>query len=227
MRRLPHARRRRARGDGRRSAVRGHGTLRQAADPPRVVRARASRAAAQLLRAGRAPPARSDGGDRIRSILLAPRALLCPLLVIATLAAVIASQALISGAFSLTQQSVQLGYSPRVTIVHTSKHEAGQIYIPEVNKALMVGCLLLVVVVPESRRARRGVRHRRHGHDGDHVDALLRRRAVALELVACCTSCSLTAAVPLDRPARSSSRTSSRSSTAAGCRSRSRSSSSR
>ena len=77
--------------------------------------------------------------------LLAPAAFQWPLLVIATLAAIVASQALISGAFSLTQQSVQLGYSPRMQIIHTSKHEAGQIYIPEVNKALMVGCLLLVL----------------------------------------------------------------------------------
>ena len=77
--------------------------------------------------------------------LLAPPAFQWPLLVIATLAAIVASQALISGAFSLTQQSIQLGYSPRMQIVHTSVHEAGQIYIPEVNKALMAGCLILVV----------------------------------------------------------------------------------
>jgi KUP system potassium uptake protein len=77
--------------------------------------------------------------------LLAPSALLLPLVALATLAAIIASQALISGAFSLTQQSVQLGYSPRVRIVHTSAREAGQIYIPEVNGALMIGCLLLVL----------------------------------------------------------------------------------
>jgi KUP system potassium uptake protein len=77
--------------------------------------------------------------------ILAPRAFLWPLVAIATLAAIVASQALISGAFSLTQQSVQLGYSPRVTIIHTSHQQAGQIYIPEVNTALMVGCLLLVV----------------------------------------------------------------------------------
>jgi KUP system potassium uptake protein len=76
--------------------------------------------------------------------LLAPRSLLLPLTVLATLAAVIASQALISGAFSLTQQAVQLGYSPRVTIVHTSAQEAGQIFIPEVNRLLMLGCLILV-----------------------------------------------------------------------------------
>ena len=76
--------------------------------------------------------------------LMAPRAMLYPLIALATIAAVIASQALISGAFSLTQQCVQLGYSPRVTIIHTSKRERGQIYIPEVNTALMIGCLLVV-----------------------------------------------------------------------------------
>jgi len=77
--------------------------------------------------------------------LLAPRPLLYPLIVLATMAAIIASQAMISGAFSLTQQCVQLGYSPRVTIIHTSKQEAGQIYIPEVNTALMLGCLAVVL----------------------------------------------------------------------------------
>jgi KUP system potassium uptake protein len=76
---------------------------------------------------------------------LAPRSLLVPLVVLATAAAVIASQALISGAFSLTRQAVQLGYSPRVTILHTSRSEAGQIYVPEINNILMIGCLVLVV----------------------------------------------------------------------------------
>jgi K+ transporter len=76
---------------------------------------------------------------------LAPGGFVYPLLGVATLAAIVASQALISGAFSLTQQAVQLGYSPRMQIVHTSSQTAGQIYIPEVNKALAVGTLLLVV----------------------------------------------------------------------------------
>jgi KUP system potassium uptake protein len=70
---------------------------------------------------------------------------LYPMVVIATAAAIVASQALISGAFSLTRQAVQLGYSPRVTIVHTSKSEMGQIFIPEVNAALWIGCVALVV----------------------------------------------------------------------------------
>src|SRR5690349_234416 len=70
---------------------------------------------------------------------------LYPMVVVSTAATIVASQALISGAFSLTRQAVQLGYSPRVTIVHTSKTEMGQIYIPEVNQALWVGCLALVI----------------------------------------------------------------------------------
>jgi KUP system potassium uptake protein len=77
--------------------------------------------------------------------LLAPSWFLYPLLVIATLAAIVASQALISGAFSLAQQSIQLGYTPRLTIVHTSEQEYGQIFVPEINKALMVGTLLIVL----------------------------------------------------------------------------------
>jgi KUP system potassium uptake protein len=83
---------------------------------------------------------------------LAPSWFLTPLLGLATLATVIASQALISGAFSLTRQAIRLGYSPRFTIVHTSREEEGQIYIPEVNAALMTGCLLLVVGFGSSTR---------------------------------------------------------------------------
>jgi KUP system potassium uptake protein len=76
---------------------------------------------------------------------LVPPVLLYPMVVVSVAAAVVASQALISGAFSLTRQAVQLGYSPRVTVVHTSSREAGQIYIPEVNTLLMVATLALVV----------------------------------------------------------------------------------
>ncbi|WP_437637999.1 potassium transporter Kup [Sorangium sp. So ce854] len=81
---------------------------------------------------------------------LVPSWALYPTVAIATAATVVASQALISGAFSLTQQAVQLGYFPRVTVVHTSKHEAGQIYIPEVNSGLLVSCLALVIVFKSS-----------------------------------------------------------------------------
>ena len=76
--------------------------------------------------------------------LLAPRPLLVPLVGLATAATVIASQALIAGVFSLTRQSMQLLYLPRMSIVHTSREEPGQIYLPSVNTALMVGCLVLV-----------------------------------------------------------------------------------
>jgi KUP system potassium uptake protein len=70
---------------------------------------------------------------------------LYPMVVLATAAAVVASQALISGAFSLTRQAVQLGYSPRVTIQHTSQTEIGQIYLPGVNRTLGIACILLVL----------------------------------------------------------------------------------
>jgi KUP system potassium uptake protein len=82
--------------------------------------------------------------------MLVPRAILLPSVVLATIATAIASQALISGAFSLTQQAVQLGYSPRVTILHTSRSEAGQIFIPEISQLLMVGCLVLVLAFRDS-----------------------------------------------------------------------------
>ena len=75
---------------------------------------------------------------------LVPSWALYPVVVIATAATVVASQALISGAFSLTQQAVQLGFFPRVTIVHTSKSTEGQIYIPEINTALMIACIACV-----------------------------------------------------------------------------------
>lgn len=70
---------------------------------------------------------------------------LYPVVILATMATVIASQALISGAFSLTAQAVQLGYLPRVLIRHTSKKEYGQIYIPAINWLLMVACIGLVL----------------------------------------------------------------------------------
>jgi KUP system potassium uptake protein len=81
---------------------------------------------------------------------LVPQALILPMLVLATTAAIIASQALIAGAFSLTSQAVQLGYMPRVKVVHTSSKIEGQIYIPEVNHLLMFACLGLVLVFRSS-----------------------------------------------------------------------------
>ncbi|MDQ3248607.1 MAG: KUP/HAK/KT family potassium transporter, partial [Chloroflexota bacterium] len=76
---------------------------------------------------------------------LAPDWALYPLVILATMATVIASQALISGAFSITMQAVQLGFLPRMNILHTSRTEFGQVYIPAVNWLLMITCLLIVL----------------------------------------------------------------------------------
>ena len=81
---------------------------------------------------------------------LAPEWLLWPLIGLATCATVIASQAVISGVFSLTRQAMRLGYLSRMTIEHTSASEIGQIYIPRVNWLLMIGVLLLVVTFGSS-----------------------------------------------------------------------------
>lgn len=72
------------------------------------------------------------------------------LVLLSSAATVIASQALISGAFSLTRQAMALGYFPNVTVLHTSEHTEGQIYIPEVNALLATGCVLLVLTFRES-----------------------------------------------------------------------------
>ena len=82
--------------------------------------------------------------------LLAPQWFLIPLVLIATAATIIASQAVISGAFSVTQQAIHLGYIPRIKITHTSAAAASQIYIPAVNWALMVMVILLVLVFQTS-----------------------------------------------------------------------------
>ncbi len=82
--------------------------------------------------------------------MLVPGLLLYPMVLIATLATVIASQAMISGAFSLTQQGVLLGFLPRVQIIHTSATAEGQIFVPVVNGGLMVACILLVLIAGNS-----------------------------------------------------------------------------
>ena len=76
--------------------------------------------------------------------LLGPDWLRLPMVILATVATVIASQALISGAYSITRQSMQLGFLPRMTVRHTSNTEEGQIYVPQVNTALLLGVLILV-----------------------------------------------------------------------------------
>jgi hypothetical protein len=151
-------------------------------DPPRVVRGRPPGAARELFRPGRADPPRA--GSRPESLLHAGTARAA--LSVAgpgTLAAIVASQALISGAFSLVQQAIQLGYSPRLTIIHTSRSEYGQIYIPEVNARPGARLLCSGGLVPLVERARRRLRHRRDRHDDDDHLAVVRDRAAALAVV--------------------------------------------
>jgi KUP system potassium uptake protein len=76
---------------------------------------------------------------------MTPERALLPMVALATAAAIIASQALISGAFSLTRQAIQLGYAPRLDIEHTSSQEVGQVYVPQVNWALMVSTIAIVI----------------------------------------------------------------------------------
>ncbi|RYZ61988.1 MAG: potassium transporter Kup, partial [Proteobacteria bacterium] len=82
--------------------------------------------------------------------LLAPNWALMPMVILATAAAVIASQALISGIFSITRQAVQLGFCPRIAIIHTSSREIGQIYVPTVNWAMFFGVIWLVLTFKSS-----------------------------------------------------------------------------
>ena len=83
---------------------------------------------------------------------LTPQSLLYPMVALSTLATIIASQAMISGVYSLTQQAIQLGFTPRMRIIHTSEQASGQIYMPTVNWTLMLACLTLVLVFKESSR---------------------------------------------------------------------------
>lgn len=73
-----------------------------------------------------------------------------PLIILATFAAIIASQALISGAFSIFQQAMQLGYTPKLKIIHTSEDMLGQIYVPFINYFLMICCIMLVIIFESS-----------------------------------------------------------------------------
>jgi KUP system potassium uptake protein len=91
------------------------------------------------------PPAQAVATVQNPFFFLAPDMLRLPLVLLATAATIIASQAVISGAFSVTQQAIQLGFIPRLRITHTSETAAGQIYIPAINWALMVMVLLLVI----------------------------------------------------------------------------------
>ena len=101
-------------------------------------------ARAQLLRPGSADHPRRPARSRTRSTCSRRTGRFLPMVVLATCATVIASQAVISGAFSLTRQAIQMGYCPRLTITHTSDREIGQIYVPFINWMLLLAVMLLV-----------------------------------------------------------------------------------
>ena len=82
--------------------------------------------------------------------IMAPTALRAPMVILACAATVIASQAVITGAYSITSQAIQLGLLPRMTVRNTSAHEAGQIYIPAVNMLLVLGVVMLVAIFKSS-----------------------------------------------------------------------------
>ena len=205
----------------RRGALRRHGALRQAADPARLVRRRAPGAAAQLLRPGRAAAARPGGGEQ--SVLSARAALASSGRCSSSrpLAAIVASQALISGAFSLTQQAIQLGYSPRMQIVHTSEQRGGADLHPRGEQGAD-GRLPAArrSASSSSTRARRGLRHRGHRHDGDHVASCSTSSRARAGAGRRCTSARSSAAFLLDRPRVLRGEPRQDRSTAAGCRSR-------
>jgi hypothetical protein len=115
---------------------------------------------------------------------MAPDWLLIPLVGLATMATVIASQALISGAFSVTKQVVQLGYLPRLQLLHTSVKDTGQIYIPFVNWGLFVAIVLAVGFFKLQLQSGGGLRHcgvYRHAH---HHGADIFRHPPRLEIPA-------------------------------------------
>ncbi len=109
-------------------------------------------AGAELFRPGRADAAATPRRSPTRSSCWRPHWLRLPLVILATVATVIASQAVISGAYSITRQCMQLGFLPRMTVRHTSTTEEGQIYVPQVNSALAVGVLVLVLAFKSSRQ---------------------------------------------------------------------------
>ena len=84
--------------------------------------------------------------------LMVPDAVQLPMVILATLATVIASQAVISGAFSMTRQAIQLDYLPRLLVRHTSSHERGQVYVPAVNWMLMIAVAILVISFQDSSK---------------------------------------------------------------------------
>ena len=107
--------------------------------------------------------------------LLAPEWALLPLVILSTLATVIASQAVITGAFSIVRQAIQLGLVPRLEVTHTSASQEGQIYIGRINRLLLVGVLLLVIAFKSSSALASAYGIAGDGHHGGHDRARLRR----------------------------------------------------
>ena len=143
LHRVRGARRRVPRRHRRRSALCRHGALRQA--PIRFAWFALVLPALVLNYLGQGALLLLDPTSSTRSSCSAPSWALLPLVGIATAAAIIASQALISGSFSITRQAIQLGLAPRLDVEHTSAHEMGQIYVPQVNWALMFATVLIVI----------------------------------------------------------------------------------
>ena len=106
------------------------------------------------------------------------------MVILATIATVIASQAVITGAFSLTRQAIQLGLLPRFEIRHTSASMAGQIYMPRVNWLLFVGVVLAVVMFRNSSQSGRRLRRVGHGRDGHRQHDGVLRDLEVLEVAA-------------------------------------------
>ncbi len=135
--------------DGRRSALCRPGTLRQEADPPGLVRHRDAGVTLNYFGQG-ALLLKTPEAVKNPFYLMAPEWVILPLVALATMATVIASQAMITGAFSVTKQAVQLGYLPRLQMRHTSVRETGQIYVPFINWGLFVAIVLAVVMFRSS-----------------------------------------------------------------------------
>ena len=116
--------------------------------------------------------------------LLAPEWLLLPLVILSTVATVIASQAVVTGAFSLARSAIQLGLLPRLEVTHTSEMQEGQIYIGRVNRLLLDRRADSRPCVQKLLGAGLGLWHRRDRHDGDDDGAGFRRRVEAMALAA-------------------------------------------
>ena len=132
-------------------------------------------AGAELSRPGRAGPGRSRRRSRTRSSCCVPEWALLPMVLLATVATIIASQAVITGAFSLTQQAIQLGLLPRMEIRHTSEAQPGQIYMPAGQLAAADRRAAAGRPVRLVQRAGHRLWHRRHRHDGGDGAAGLHR----------------------------------------------------